>query len=69
MSLSKNKIRSGKREQRNRKLPHKPNFDLGDYVLVATVHRKDKLESKWKGPQRISKVINNQVYEVEDLLS
>jgi hypothetical protein len=47
----------------------KPNFHLGDFVLVATVHRKDKLESKWKGPQRITKVINDQIFEVENLLS
>jgi hypothetical protein len=69
MSQKKEKIRSGKREIRNTKLTCKPNFDLGDYVLVATAHRKDKLESKWKGPQRVIKVINDQVFEVEDLLT
>jgi hypothetical protein len=69
MSQQKERIRSEKRMRRNKKLIRKANFDLGDYVLEATVHRKDKLESKWKGPQRISKMINNQVFEVEDLLS
>jgi hypothetical protein len=69
LSERKERIRSGKRKLRNKRLTRKANFDLGDYVLVATVHRKDKLESKWKGPQKITKVINDQVFEVEDLLT
>jgi hypothetical protein len=36
---------------------------------VATVQRKDKLERKWKGPQRGTKVIKDKIFEVEHLLS
>jgi hypothetical protein len=61
-------LRYNKRVSRNAKA-RKPNFDLGDFVLVATVNRKDKLEAKWKGPFRITKVVNELVYEVQNLLT
>jgi hypothetical protein len=45
------------------------NFEQGDFVLVGTSKPKDKLEARWKGPFRIIRVINNSVFEVEDLLT
>jgi hypothetical protein len=44
------------------------NFDIGGFVLVATVSPKDKLESRWKIPYRIVEVINMYVFKVEHLL-
>jgi hypothetical protein len=47
-----------------------PNFQVGDYVLVA-VHRKSgtsKLQVKWKGPRRIASVESDYVFVVENLL-
>jgi hypothetical protein len=45
------------------------NFEQGDFVLVGTSKPKDKLEARWKGPFKITRVINNSVFEVEDLLT
>jgi hypothetical protein len=57
-------------ETRNKhKKPVQVNFDIGDFVLVATVNPKDKLESRWKGPYRIVEVINMYVFKVEHLLT
>ena len=46
------------------------NFDVGDYVLVAFVanRSKGKLVVKWRGPFRITDVINQRVYEVQHLI-
>jgi hypothetical protein len=47
-----------------------PNFQVGDYVLVAE-HRKSgvfKLQVKGKGPRRVARVESNYVFTVENLL-
>jgi hypothetical protein len=48
-----------------------PNFQVGDYVLVAE-HRKSgvsKLQVKWKGPRRVASVEYDYVLVVENLLT
>jgi Integrase core domain/Chromo (CHRromatin Organisation MOdifier) domain len=47
------------------------NFDIGDYVLVGTVQRQKlpKLVVLWQGPYRAVRFENEQVLEVEHLLS
>jgi Chromo (CHRromatin Organisation MOdifier) domain len=48
-----------------------PNFQVGDYVLVAE-HRKSgvsKLQVKWKGPRRVASVESDYVFVVENLLT
>jgi hypothetical protein len=48
-----------------------PNFQVGDYVLVAK-HRKSgvsKLQIKWKGPRRVASVESDYVFVVESLLT
>jgi hypothetical protein len=47
-----------------------PNFQVGDYVLVAE-HRKSgvsKLQVKWKGPRRVASVESDYVFIVENIL-
>jgi Chromo (CHRromatin Organisation MOdifier) domain len=47
-----------------------PNFQVGDYVLVAE-HRKSgvsKLQVKWKGPRRVASVKSDYVFVEENLL-
>jgi hypothetical protein len=48
-----------------------PNFDVGDFVLQATIHdtARSKLQVIWKGPSRVLRVLSNWVYEVEDIIS
>jgi hypothetical protein len=48
-----------------------PNFQVGDYVLVAK-HRKSgvsKLQIKWKVPRRVASVESDYVFVVENLLT
>jgi hypothetical protein len=48
-----------------------PNFQVGDYVLVAE-HRNSgtsKLQVKWKGPRRVASVESDYVFVVENLLT
>jgi hypothetical protein len=48
-----------------------PNFQVGDYVLVAE-HRKSgtsKLQVKWKGPRRVASVESEYVFVVKNLLT
>jgi hypothetical protein len=48
-----------------------PNFQVGDYVLVAE-HRKSgvsKLQVKWKGPRRVASLESDYVFVVENLLT
>jgi Chromo (CHRromatin Organisation MOdifier) domain len=48
-----------------------PNFQVGDYVLVAK-HRKSgtiKLQVKWKGPRRVASVESDYVFVVDNLLT
>lgn len=46
-----------------------PNFDIGDYVLVARLdfHNGEKLALRWRGPCRIIKAVKDFVYFVQDL--
>jgi hypothetical protein len=47
------------------------NIQVGDYVFVAE-HRNSgtsKLQVKWKGPRRISKVESDYVFVVKNLLT
>jgi Chromo (CHRromatin Organisation MOdifier) domain len=59
--------------QKHNDKPHvqSPNFQVGDYVLVAK-HRKSgvsKLQVKWKGPRRVANVESDYVIVVENLLT
>jgi Chromo (CHRromatin Organisation MOdifier) domain len=48
-----------------------PNFQVGDYVLVAK-HRKSgvsKFQVKWKGPRSVASVESDYVFVVENLLT
>jgi hypothetical protein len=48
-----------------------PNFQVGDYVLVAE-HRKSgvsKLQVKWKGPRRVASVESDYVFVAENPLT
>jgi hypothetical protein len=48
-----------------------PNFQVGDYVLVAE-HRKSgvsKLQVKWKDPRRVASVESDYVFVVKNLLT
>ena len=46
-----------------------PNFHEEDYVLVARndFHAGEKLFLRWRGPRRITRAMNDHVYQVEDL--
>jgi hypothetical protein len=65
-------IMKSNRDRRRQKLnenikPYK--FGLGDYVLVAIPKQKirSKLQVVWSGPQRITNVISDWVFEVENV--
>ena len=47
------------------------NFDVGDFVLVATREHSDghKLRVTWRGPRRVTRAVSDLIYECEDLLS
>jgi hypothetical protein len=48
-----------------------PNFQVGDYVLVAE-HRKggtSKLQIKWRFPRRVASVESDYVFVIENLLT
>jgi hypothetical protein len=48
-----------------------PNFQVGDYVLVAE-HRKSgvsKLQVKWKVPRRVAGVESDYVFAIENILT
>jgi hypothetical protein len=48
-----------------------PNFQVGDYVLVAEQRKSGtfKLQVKWKGPRRVASVESDYVFVVENLLT
>jgi hypothetical protein len=48
-----------------------PNFQVGDYVLVAEQRKSgvSKLQVKWKGPRRVASVTSDYVFVVENLLT
>ncbi len=58
------------RDRHNRKRHVKrPNFEIGDYVLVANLLRNgNKLNATWKGPKRIVGVVETLEFEVQDML-
>ena len=71
VEVSKQKQRERARKRRKSSRSTKPiNFEIGDYVLIAKVKSKvrSKLDVVWSGPRKITKVINDHVYEVQDLV-
>jgi hypothetical protein len=48
-----------------------PNFQVGDYVMVAEHHKSgtSKLQLKWKNPRRVASVESDYVFVVENLLT
>jgi hypothetical protein len=47
-----------------------PDYTVGDLVFVAHIdklHTLHKLQARWKGPFKVHRVINNYVYEIQDL--
>jgi hypothetical protein len=48
-----------------------PNFQVGDYVLVAEDRKSgtSKLQVKWKGPRRVASVKSDYVFVVVNLLT
>jgi len=65
---------STKREAKQTRMAAKatrPNFSVGDFVLVAVDHQKKipKLMPRWTGPYRITRTINEWVYEVQHLVT
>lgn len=66
------KARKKRVDQHNRRTNVKPcNFEVGDFVLRAnsSTYAKSKVSVKWYGPLRITKVMSDYLFEVEDLLS
>ena len=48
----------------------KDNFEVGVFVLVGRrISMGEKLRCRWTGPRRVTSVINDQIYEVEDLIT
>ena len=63
-------IRARSRANWNKHNRKCPNFNLGDFVLMAEVFKKissDKLRCMWQGPMVITKIINDWVYVVSYL--
>jgi hypothetical protein len=48
-----------------------PNFQVGDYVLIAELRKSDisKLQVMWKDPRCVASVESDYVFVVENLLS
>jgi hypothetical protein len=65
------RLRDRKRERINKdRKKNYPNFIRGDFVLVGILNKsKQKLKARWTGPRRITEVLNDWVYEVEDLIT
>lgn len=65
-------LRDGRNNRRNQKKHVKiPNFEIGDFVLVARPirHLRNKLNCVWKGPMQIVKSENEWVFQVRDMLT
>ena len=64
-AISENRERSRRAASRG----ELPNFEEGDYVLVAREEffAGEKLALRWRGPRQVVKVLNDYVYRVEDL--
>ena len=60
-----------KRHEENRRQRAKydtpVDFDIGDYVIVYSAVRRNKLRVKWLGPYRVVATINDRVFEIEDI--
>ena len=66
--ITKNRMRQI-REHNKRTNIIKPQFEVGDFVLVRKPNKKGhKLSFKWKGPKRITDTINSLFYEVTGLV-
>jgi hypothetical protein len=65
------KLRDQQRARINKEGKRKfPNFIKGDYVLVGILNKsREKLKARWKGPKRITEVLSDWKFEVEDLIS
>jgi hypothetical protein len=59
------------RSTTTRRTVRSPNFEVGDYVLVAEQRKSvmSKLQVKWKGPRRVASVESGYVFVVENLLT
>ena len=66
-----NKLRAQARARHNKKGKVKyPNFIEGDFVLVGLINKsRQKLRVCWLGPRRITKVLSEWEFEVEDLIT
>jgi hypothetical protein len=62
------RLRHRKKASENRR---KPNFGLGDYVLVAVAQKKSsqKLFATWRGPFRVIDLMNGYVFQVENIIT
>lgn len=48
----------------------RPTFTVGDFVLVRRTRKKGhKMSFRWMGPRRITRIISELVYEVENLIT
>src|SRR3989338_8163380 len=50
---------------RKKKAKNITNFTVGDKVLIKNTNM-GKLESRWKGPYKVSRKISNHLYELEN---
>ena len=63
-------MRSLSRRSRNKLIANDfPNFEIGDFVLVAVIDPISKLSARWTGPWKVVRTENDWVYVVEHLLS
>lgn len=44
------------------------NFDIGDFVFVADIHRHDKLRPYWRGPYVVTATVNPHVFTVTNIV-
>ena len=72
ISASKSRTRQKAIDRHNKNTNICPvNFEVGDFVLVGKIKRKDghKLRVTWQGPLRVVRVASDLVYEIEDLIT
>jgi len=57
--------------QNNRRNGSKPNFSLGDFVLVSNVLKRSrpKLSVRWSGPHRIVEVFSDHIFAIQHLIT
>ena len=74
-AVSAARIKAGKRNRRQFEdgkggTRYAVDFDVGDFVLMAVPHKlRHKLEAVWRGPYRVTRVVNSHLYELEHLVS